>query len=277
MVTFSTRQQRQLTPMERDIVLESILYAHNHRQYHLYAACVMPDHVHLLFEPQVKEQDKEGKPMFWSLGEILSGLKSTTAHRINKAAKIRGVHVWEEESFDRLMRGDADLEEKFHYICRNPWDNGVVPLTENYKWLWTPDTTSGADASKGSREGAVGSARGGRDPHSTELSRDLFVEELNAPIQRPIKRLLLDTNRLLHLLLAHADFRENLAHCLREHVRELMKERLVKAKRAAVTHGAAQDATKDISPSFVGRLNPVGDREAQSADVVGDDAEGYIG
>ncbi len=164
MVTFSTRQQRQLTPMERDIVLESILYAHNHRQYHLYAACVMPDHVHLLFEPQVKEQDKEGKPMFWSLGEILSGLKSTTAHRINKAAKIRGVHVWEEESFDRLMRGDADLEEKFHYICRNPWDNGVVPLTENYKWLWTPDTTSGADASKGSREGAGTSARGGRAP-----------------------------------------------------------------------------------------------------------------
>src|SRR5207244_658557 len=39
MVTFSTRQQRQLTPSERDIVLESILYAHNHRQYHLYAAC----------------------------------------------------------------------------------------------------------------------------------------------------------------------------------------------------------------------------------------------
>src|SRR5437667_551725 len=62
------------------------------------------------------------------------------------------------------MRGDADLEDEFHYICRNPWDNGVVRVTENYKWLWTPDTASGADASKGSREGAGTSARGGRAP-----------------------------------------------------------------------------------------------------------------
>src|SRR5438094_10380354 len=161
--------------MERDIVLESILSALNHRQYHLYAACVMPDHVHLLFEPQVKEQDKEGKPMFWSLGEILSGLKSTTAHRINKAAKIRGVHVWEEESFDRLMRGDADLEEKFHYICRNPWDNGVVPLTENYKWMWTPDAPLLGDVHEGSREGAGTGARGGRAPQiSGEFAFKLY-------------------------------------------------------------------------------------------------------
>ena len=139
MVTFSTREHRQLTPAERDIVLESILYAHAHRQYQLFAACVMPDHAHILFEPQIKEQDKDGKPTFYSLGEILHGIKSTTAHKINKAAKVTGVHVWEEESFDRLMRGDADLEEKFHYICRNPWDSGVVSLTENYRWLWTPD------------------------------------------------------------------------------------------------------------------------------------------
>ncbi len=144
MVSFSTRQHRQLVPAERALVLESILYAHQHHQYQLFAACVMPDHVHLLFEPQIKGRDEQGQPVFWSLGEILQGIKSTTAHRINKAAKVTGVHVWEEESFDRLMRGDADLEEKFHYICRNPWDSGVVPLTENYPWLWTPDVRAGA-------------------------------------------------------------------------------------------------------------------------------------
>jgi len=164
MVTFSTRQKRQLTPAERDIVLESILYAHTHRQYQLFAACVMPDHVHLLFEPQIKEQDKEGKSVFYPLGEILHGIKSTTAHKINKAAKVTGVHVWEEESFDRLIRDDSDLEEKFHYICRNPWDNGVVPLTENYPWLWTPDAAVAGEAPEVSREGAGNGARGGRAP-----------------------------------------------------------------------------------------------------------------
>ena len=164
MVTFSTREKRQLAPAERDIVLESVLYAHNHRQYQLFAACVMPDHVHLLFEPQIKEQDAAGKPVFWSLREILQGIKSTTAHKINKAANVTGVHVWEEESFDRMMRGDADLEEKFHYICRNPWDNGVAPQTENYRWLWTPESAVAGRVTNVSREGAENSARGGRAP-----------------------------------------------------------------------------------------------------------------
>jgi alanyl-tRNA synthetase/REP element-mobilizing transposase RayT len=193
MVTFSTRDKRQLTRAERDIVLASILYGHEHRQYQLYAACVMPDHAHILFEPQIKEQDKDGNPVFFSLGEIMHGIKSTTAHKINKAAKVSGVHVWEEESFDRLVRGDADLEEKFHYICRNPWDNSIVLLTENYPWLWTPDSPGSTpavgesvpilaaeSAASGrasgfddiarptvSREGAGNSARGGRAPQIT--------------------------------------------------------------------------------------------------------------
>ena len=46
------------------------------------------------------------------LCEVLQGIKSTAAHRINEARKSKGV-VWEKESFDRLIRSDADLEEKF--------------------------------------------------------------------------------------------------------------------------------------------------------------------
>ncbi len=143
MVTFSTRERHELTPSERDITLKSVLHAHEHRQYELYAACVMPDHVHLLFEPQIKQQDKEGKPVFWSLSEILQGIKSASAHNINKASKQKGF-VWEKESMDRMIRGQSDMEEKFHYICRNPWDAGVVPITENYPWVWTPSGSARA-------------------------------------------------------------------------------------------------------------------------------------
>jgi len=181
-VTFSTRQKRQLTPSERDIVLDSVLYAHNHRQYQLFAACVMPDHVHLLFEPQVKEQDKEGKPVFWSLAEILQGIKSTTAHKINKASGVTGVHVWEEESFDRLIRGDADLEEKFHYICRNPWDNGAASLAETYRWLWTPDAAVAGSTPQVSREGAGNSARGGRAPRISGAFAFKLYDEQGFPL-----------------------------------------------------------------------------------------------
>ena len=153
MVTFSTHQRRQLTTAERDIVLKSILYGHEHRQYQLYASCVMPDHAHMLFEPQIKEQDKEGKPIFWSLSEILQAIKSTTAHRINEAAGKKGELVWDKESFDRIIRGESDLEEKFHYICKNPWDAGVVGMDKPYPWLWTPENVAG-EAPATAREGA---------------------------------------------------------------------------------------------------------------------------
>jgi methionine synthase I (cobalamin-dependent)/REP element-mobilizing transposase RayT len=149
-VAFSTRNHRQLSPRERDIVFQSILYGHERNQYQLYVACVMPDHVHLLFEPQVKEQDAEGKTIFWSLTEILQSIKSSTAHRINKAEGAKGP-VWEKESFDRLIRTERDLQEKFHYICRNPWDAGAAKQNEDYQWLWTPQRSS-ARAPKTARE-----------------------------------------------------------------------------------------------------------------------------
>src|SRR3569833_2411555 len=137
MVTFSTVQKRQLSSEARDIVLESLLFTGQQRRWQLFAACVMPDHVHVLFEPQIKEQDTEVTPIFWSLTVLLHSVKSFTAHEMNKAEGAEGP-VWEKESFDRIMRSDADLEEKFHYICRNPWDGGAVPISEPYKWLWTP-------------------------------------------------------------------------------------------------------------------------------------------
>ncbi|MCX6982368.1 MAG: alanine--tRNA ligase-related protein [Verrucomicrobia bacterium] len=137
MVTFSTHARRVLSPAERDIVLATIL--HDHRKtYELYAACVMPDHVHILVEPCVKDRTDD-KPTFFPLTEILQTLKSVSSHRINKAAGAKGQQVWENESFDRMIRGDSDLEEKFLYICNNPRGENIVGPEENYPWLWTED------------------------------------------------------------------------------------------------------------------------------------------
>lgn len=136
-ITFTTRDRQILSPQERDTVLASILHAHEARQYELYAACVMPDHVHLLFEPQVKGENEAGSPIFWSLPEILQPIKSAAAHRINQSRGAEGP-VWEKESFDRLIRSESELHEKFLYICRNPWQSEVAAPDENYAWLWTP-------------------------------------------------------------------------------------------------------------------------------------------
>jgi alanyl-tRNA synthetase/REP element-mobilizing transposase RayT len=136
MVTFTTREHRKLSPVERDITLQTILHDAG-KKYELYVACVMPDHVHLLIEPQVEKDDAEGKPVFYGLGDILQTLKSVSSHRINKLADVKGQRVWENESFDRVIRSERDLEEKCHYICRNPWDSRIAKPDEDYQWLWT--------------------------------------------------------------------------------------------------------------------------------------------
>jgi alanyl-tRNA synthetase/REP element-mobilizing transposase RayT len=137
MVTFTTREHRKLSPAERDITLQTILHDAGGK-YELYAACVMPDHVHVLLEPRIQTDDPDGKPVFYALSDILQTLKSVSSHRINKLAGVKGQRVWENESFDRVIRSERDLKEKFHYICRNPWDAGVAQADEDYAWLWTP-------------------------------------------------------------------------------------------------------------------------------------------
>src|SRR5437870_8124432 len=52
-VTIATNKDRCLSPNARTIVLESLRHFHNKR-YEMFAACVMPDHVHLLIQPWPK-------------------------------------------------------------------------------------------------------------------------------------------------------------------------------------------------------------------------------
>lgn len=96
----------------------------------LHAVVVMPDHVHLLLSPL---RDGEGWP--FPLVDILQCLKSATAHRINKVLHHAGP-VWEEESFDHVLRSDESLEEKCEYIRQNPVKAGLVRQPEDYPWLW---------------------------------------------------------------------------------------------------------------------------------------------
>ncbi len=133
-VTISTVRRQILSSKARTIVLNAWRHFHNKR-YELFALCVMPDHVHALFQPWPKEDDEE---TFWSLTELMRSLKSFTAREINKAEGRTGA-VWEKETFDRYIRSDRDLAEKFSYIVRNPWDAGVVSENEDYSWVWTPE------------------------------------------------------------------------------------------------------------------------------------------
>jgi RecG-like helicase/REP element-mobilizing transposase RayT len=135
--TIATAHRRTLSPQARTIILNAWRHFHNTR-YELFAICVMPDHVHLLLQPWPKEFDATNNPVFWSIAELMQSIKSFTAHEINKVQRTRGP-VWEKETFDRYIRSDRDLAEKFHYILRNPWDAGVAAQNEDYPWIWTAE------------------------------------------------------------------------------------------------------------------------------------------
>jgi REP element-mobilizing transposase RayT len=90
----------------------------------------MPDHVHLLLTPL---QDIDG----WSIGlpAILKLIKGASARSLNKLLGVSGP-VWQEESFDHVLRSEDSLEEKLEYIRQNPVRRGLVKKPEDYSWLW---------------------------------------------------------------------------------------------------------------------------------------------
>ncbi len=174
MVTFTTLDRDVLSEEERDIVLGSILHAHESGQMHLYAACVMPDHVHLLIEPNIKSHPAVGNPEFYSLTEILQPIKSATSHKILKARReatgnenIR--HLWEKESFDRLIRSESDLIEKYDYVIYNPVRDELVKQAQEYQWTWCREF-----AQQVASEGASDDTRG--RVFSPTLSGDIAFE-----------------------------------------------------------------------------------------------------
>ena len=97
---------------------------------HLHAVVVMPEHVHILLRPL---RDENGWP--FPLVDILQCFKGAPAHRINRLLGTSGP-VWEEESFDHVLRSDESLKEKAEYIRQNPVEAGLVRRPEEYRWLW---------------------------------------------------------------------------------------------------------------------------------------------
>ncbi len=182
MVTFSTHERAVLVPAERQIVLESAIHLHREGRCHVFVACVMPDHVHLLIEPSVRETAPDGTAVFHPLTELLHSFKSFTAHAINKARGTGG-HVWDKESFDRLIRSEGDLQEKFTYILSNPAKEGLVTGDEAYAYLWTP---SDDPAPERPRRDAEAGPRDAGAPRTAQAHADATAPVPNGPGSAPV-------------------------------------------------------------------------------------------
>ena len=111
----------------------------------LFAVVVMPDHVHLLLQPRpIEEDDHHLYPKgFFDLGEVVHSIKSYSAHEINKLCGAQG-EVWQRDRFDRIVRDDAEFDEKWNYIAGNPVKKGLAGSPEKYSWYWHRGMTTTA-------------------------------------------------------------------------------------------------------------------------------------
>jgi REP element-mobilizing transposase RayT len=92
-------------------------------RYRLHAFVVMPNHVHMLVTPAV------------SSAQWLAPLNGFTAFRANQLLARRGHAFWQDESYDHLIRSEAEFERVRHYIEQNPVTAGLI--AEAAQWPWS--------------------------------------------------------------------------------------------------------------------------------------------
>ncbi|WP_284314330.1 REP-associated tyrosine transposase [Labrys miyagiensis] len=110
-------------PEIADLVERSLL-AFDGERYRLWAWCVMPNHVHSLFEMI------EGN----RLGDIVKSWKGYTAIRANRILRLDGP-FWQRDYFDRYMRNEEQMARTIDYIERNPVQAGLC--REPAEWRWS--------------------------------------------------------------------------------------------------------------------------------------------
>ena len=106
---------------ERRKVADALCCFENKR-YELYAYVVMDDHVHVVLRPGENH----------ALEQIVHSWKSFTANRLQRENARVGA-VWQQESFDRIVRDENEWMEKIQYIMNNPLKRW--PELPEYAWV----------------------------------------------------------------------------------------------------------------------------------------------
>ena len=100
-------------PQAAQIVANALKHFNGDR-YDLGAWVVMPNHVHAIVSPKSDHH----------LSDILHSWKRFTAQEINRLRGGEG-QLWQHESYDHIVRGDASLARIEDYIERNPEFAGI--------------------------------------------------------------------------------------------------------------------------------------------------------
>ncbi|MFZ5449028.1 MAG: REP-associated tyrosine transposase [Thermodesulfobacteriota bacterium] len=128
-ITWRLKREEILSAEEKTIILKSLLYW-DEAKWIVHAAVVMPDHVHVIAQPLFLP---DGSAV--NLSEIIRSVKTFSARTINAQRGIRGT-LWQDERYDRIIRDEEELLEKWQYLRQNPVERGLASNPEDYPWLY---------------------------------------------------------------------------------------------------------------------------------------------
>jgi REP element-mobilizing transposase RayT len=92
------------------------------RHYELHTYVVMANHVHLLITPRIE------------VSKLMQSLKRFTAREGNRMLRSTGKPFWQEESYDRLVRGEVEFRRVVNYIEMNPVKAGLAATPQEFPW-----------------------------------------------------------------------------------------------------------------------------------------------
>ena len=129
-------------------IVNNSLHFLDEKVYQLLAFCVMSNHVHTVFKPLMTEElarklairaranvDNDEDEDDAVLAIIMQSLKGYTARECNRILKRKGT-FWQHESFDRVVRDQAEFSRTIEYVINNPVKAGLVEKWEDWKWTY---------------------------------------------------------------------------------------------------------------------------------------------
>jgi len=91
------------------------------RKWHVMAAVIMPNHIHIIISPAEERE--------LSVGDFAMGFK-----RLLRKALGSQAWEWQRGCFDRLLRSDENLTSKWIYVRENPVRAGLVKKAEDWPY-----------------------------------------------------------------------------------------------------------------------------------------------
>lgn len=117
---------RHLENSEISEICKHTLHYLDGKDFKLICYCIMPNHIHLVFELIKKNR---------GISKIMQSIKRTSARKCNLVLNRTG-KFWQDESYDRLVRDDKELYFIIKYVLMNPINAGLVENWNDRKYSY---------------------------------------------------------------------------------------------------------------------------------------------